>query len=198
LGVPLTAETLANSDAQGSLGLYFHEGKDWHGNKSKMVMCFMNKHVTSSDTAQDYKFSGHSGAPQQFMHNCGSCWFQQIVNETCAFIATKLFAKQLTEMLVKLKSEDKEDKERKLQDLQQVEKDVVKLGTPPGATPTSISSGASIRLPKSPTISTTVATLMTSASSRLTRISSRRAFKEILSILVHTDFISFWVGGLYM
>lgn len=140
LSVPLAAETLANSDAQGSLGLYFHEGKDRRGNKSKRVMCFTNKHVTSSDTTQDYEYSGRSGAPQQFMRNCGSRRFQQIVNETRAFIATrlgdaKLFAEQLAEMLAKPKSEDEEeaeadeeDKERKQQDLQRAEKDVVKLG----------------------------------------------------------------------
>lgn len=140
LSVPLAAETLANGDAQGSVGLYFHEGKDRCGNKSKRVMCFTNKHVTSFDTTQDYEYKGRSGAPQQFMRNCGSRRFQQIVNETRAFIATrlgdaKLFAEQLAEMLGKPKSEDEEeaevdeeDKERKQQDLQRAEKDVVKLG----------------------------------------------------------------------
>ena len=140
LGVPLAAEQLADSDAQGSLGLYFHEGKDRHGNKSKRVMCLTNKHVTSSDTTQDYEYSGRPGAPQQFMRNCGSHRFQQMVNETCAFIATKLgdaklFAEQLAKMEAKPKSEDvaqaaddEEDMERKQQDLQRAEKDVVKLG----------------------------------------------------------------------
>ncbi|KAI1784354.1 hypothetical protein LXA43DRAFT_976738 [Ganoderma leucocontextum] len=138
LGVPLAAETMANSDAQGSLGLYFHEGKDQRGDKSKRLMCFTNKHVTSSDTTQDYEYSGRSR--QQFMRNCGSRRFQQIVNETRALIAAKLgdaklFAEQLTEMLAKPKSEDEdeaeageEDKGRKQQDLQRAVKDVVKLG----------------------------------------------------------------------
>lgn len=140
LGVPLAAETLANSDAQGSLGLYFHEGKDRCSTKSKRVMCLTNKHVTSSDTTQDYEYSGRTGTPQQFMRNCGSRRFQQIINETRAFIATKLgdakfFAEQLAKMSAKPKSEDEEDrvadeedKERKRQDLQRAEKDVVKLG----------------------------------------------------------------------
>jgi hypothetical protein len=140
LGLPLAAEELANSDAQGSLGLYFHEGKDRSGNKSKRVMCLTNKHVTSSDTTQDYEYSGRPGAPKQFMRNCSSRRFQQIVNETRAFIATKLsdaklFAEQLAEMVAKPKSEneeeaatDEEDKERMEQDLKRMEKDVVKLG----------------------------------------------------------------------
>ncbi|KDQ08498.1 hypothetical protein BOTBODRAFT_48213 [Botryobasidium botryosum FD-172 SS1] len=124
LGVPLAAEQLADSDAQGSLGLYFHEGKDRHGNKSK----------------RDYEYSGRSGAPQQFMRNCGSRRFQQIVNETRASIATKLgdtkfFAEQLAEMAAKPKSEDEEeaaadeeDMERKQQDLEWVEEEVIRLG----------------------------------------------------------------------
>ncbi|KAF9471402.1 hypothetical protein BDN70DRAFT_820054 [Pholiota conissans] len=139
VGVPLAAEALANSDAQGSLGLYFHEGKDRHGDKSKRVMCLTNKHVTSSDTTQDYEYSGRAGAPRQFMRNCSSRRFQQIVNETRAFIATKLgdiklFAEQLAKMVARPKSEDeeeaaadKEDMKRKQQDLKRAEEDVVKL-----------------------------------------------------------------------
>jgi hypothetical protein len=103
-------------------------------------MCLTNKHVTSSDTTQDYEYSGRPGAPKQFMRNCSSRRFQQIVNETRAFIATKLgdaklFAEQLAEMVAKPKSEneeeaatDEEDKERMEQDLKRAEKDVVKLG----------------------------------------------------------------------
>ena len=140
LGFPLSAEALANSDAQGSVGLYFHEGKDRYGNKSKRVMCLTNKHVTSSNTTQDYEYSRHPGAPRQFMRNCGSRRFQQIVNETRALIATKLgdaklFAEQLVEMVAKPNSQDEEeaaadeeDMERKQQYLKRIEKDVVKLG----------------------------------------------------------------------
>ena len=135
LGVPLAAEALADSDAQGSLGLYFHEGKDRSGNTSKRVMCLTNKHVTSSDATKDYEY-GRPGAPQQFMRNCSSRRFQQIVNETRALIATKLrdvefFAERLAEMVAEPESEDEDaaaDKkymERKQQDL---ERDVVKLG----------------------------------------------------------------------
>lgn len=140
VGVPLAAERLADSDTQGSLGLYFHEGKDRRGNKSKRVMCLTNKHVTSSDTTRDFEYSGRSGAPQQFMRNCSGRRFQQIINETRALIATKLsdakaFAEQLAVMVAKPVSEDEEaaaadeeEKERKQQDLQRAEKDVVKLG----------------------------------------------------------------------
>ncbi|TRM65462.1 hypothetical protein BD626DRAFT_399375 [Schizophyllum amplum] len=139
LGFPLAAEALANVDAQGSLGLFFHEGMDRRGKKSTRVMALTNKHVTSYHTTRDYEYSGRPGAPQQFIRNCGGRRFQHIVNETRALIATKLgdtqlFAEQLTELSAKQKSEDEEvaadeevDLERKQEDLQRAEKDAVKL-----------------------------------------------------------------------
>ncbi|KAG8703173.1 hypothetical protein FRC08_003040, partial [Ceratobasidium sp. 394] len=61
LSVPLAARDMAGKDSQGSLGLYFHRGKDRHGNKSKDVLAFTNKHVVSKKTNEDYKYSGHQG-----------------------------------------------------------------------------------------------------------------------------------------
>lgn len=139
LGVPLAAEQLADSDAQGSLGLYFHEGKDRHGNTSKRIMCLTNKHVTSSNTTRDHEY-GRPGSPRRFMRNCGSRRFQQILNETRALIATKLgdaqlLTSQLAKMEAKPKSEDvaqaandEEHLERTQQDLERAVKDVVELG----------------------------------------------------------------------
>ncbi|KAF7974286.1 hypothetical protein HWV62_12422 [Athelia sp. TMB] len=124
--VPLAAETLANSDAQGSLGLYFHEGKDRRGNTSKRVMGLTSNHVTSADTTQDYEHSGRAGAPQQFMRNCGSRRFQQIVNETPLRRAARRNGGEAEDE--DEAEADEEDKERKQQDLQRAEKDVVKLG----------------------------------------------------------------------
>ena len=82
LGVPLAAVQLADKDAQGTLGVYFHEGKDRHGNKSTRVMALTNKHVTSKDTKTDYEYSDRPGAPRQYVRNCGSRRFQQVVNQT--------------------------------------------------------------------------------------------------------------------
>ncbi|KAI0045877.1 hypothetical protein FA95DRAFT_1617674 [Auriscalpium vulgare] len=67
LGVPLAAEQWQDKDAQGSLGVYFHEGKDRHGNKSTRVMALTNKHVTSKDTTADYEYGGRPGAPPKFL-----------------------------------------------------------------------------------------------------------------------------------
>jgi len=111
LGVPLAAEELEADDAQGSLGVYFHEGMNRKGETSKRVMAITNKHVTSKDTKSDYEYSGRPGAPQKFIRNCGRRRFEQVVNETRAFIAKKLgeanlFAEQLAEMLAKPESDE--------------------------------------------------------------------------------------------
>ncbi|KEP47580.1 hypothetical protein V565_150850 [Rhizoctonia solani 123E] len=119
LGLPLAMEA---NDAQGSLGL---------------LMAITNKHVTSSDTTQDYQYN--AGAAQQYIRNCSARRFQHILNETRAFIAEKLgdaqlYAEQLTEILAKPESkhegeaaQDKEDLRRKQGDLTRTEKDIVQL-----------------------------------------------------------------------
>jgi len=141
LGVPLAADELANQDAQGTLGLYFHEGKDRHGNKSKRVMAVTNKHVVSNDTTTDYQYSGKPGAPKQLIRNCGGRRFQKIVNETRAMLATKLddakvFAEQIAELVAKLgapdydeedAADDNKDKQRKEADFERAKDDVKTL-----------------------------------------------------------------------
>lgn len=138
LSVPLAAEELEADDAQGSLGVYFHEGKNRKGQTSKRVMAITNKHVTSKDIKSDYEYSGRPGAPQKFIRNCSRRRFEQVVNETRAFIAkklgeAKLFAEQLAEMLAKPESGDDDDDEvaadklaakRKKEDLDRVKDDV--------------------------------------------------------------------------
>ncbi len=141
LGVPLAADELADQDAQGTLGLYFHEGKGRHGNKSKRVMAVTNKHVVSNDTTTDYQYSGQPGAPKQLIRNCGGRRFQKIVDETRAMLATKLddakiFAEQIAELVAKLgapdydeedAADDNKDKQRKEADLERAKDDVKTL-----------------------------------------------------------------------
>ena len=123
-------------DAQGSLGVYFHEGKNRKGETSKRVMAITNKHVTSKDTKSDYGYGGCPGAPQKFIRNCGRRRFEQVVSETRAFIArklgeAKLFAEQLAEMPAKPESDDDDEvaadklaAKRKKDDLDRVKDDV--------------------------------------------------------------------------
>ncbi|KAF5375685.1 hypothetical protein D9615_009410 [Tricholomella constricta] len=141
LGVPLAADELADQNVQGTLGLYFHEGKDRRGNKSKRVMAVTNKHVVSNDTTTDYQYSGQPGAPKQLIRNCGSHRFQQIIDETHAMLATKVddtkvFAEQIAELVTKLGASDydeedaagdNKDKERKEVDLKRAKEDVKTL-----------------------------------------------------------------------
>ena len=89
LGVPLAPQTLQRKDAQGTLGIFFHEGKDKDGNKSDKVFAFTNKHVASENTATDYEL-GRSGARKQWIRNCGLRRFEKLLEETRAFIAKKV------------------------------------------------------------------------------------------------------------
>ncbi|EIM92559.1 uncharacterized protein STEHIDRAFT_47682 [Stereum hirsutum FP-91666 SS1] len=133
LGVPLAAQDMADKDSQGSLGLYFHRGKDRHGNKSKDVLAFTNKHVVSKKTNEDYKYSGHQGERKQYIRNCGYRRFEKLLNEARALLAeklddAKLFAEQLAELVAKRPEEEDAEYNRDLKDkeqqLQKAESDV--------------------------------------------------------------------------
>ena len=133
LGVPLAAQDMADTDLQGSLGLFFHRGKDWHGKKSKEVMAITNKHVVSKKTDEDFEYSGRQGACKQYIRNCSHRRFQQLLNDTRALLAEKLggakqFVNQLAELLAdRPEAEDASydlDLKNKEQDLQRAESDV--------------------------------------------------------------------------
>ncbi|OJT03665.1 hypothetical protein TRAPUB_5693 [Trametes pubescens] len=89
LGVPLALQTMQAKDGQGSLGIFFHEGKDKQGNKSDRVLAFTNKHVVSENTKTDYEL-GRSGACKQYIKNCGLRCYQKLMDETNAAIAKKI------------------------------------------------------------------------------------------------------------
>ncbi|KAF8641974.1 hypothetical protein AX16_009766 [Volvariella volvacea WC 439] len=106
LGVPLAAQEMADDDSQGSLGIYFHCGKDRNGKKSREVMAITNKHVVSKKTKEDYEYSERQGAPKKYIRNCGLRRFEQVLNETRALLAEKLAdAKQFAEQLAELVAE---------------------------------------------------------------------------------------------
>jgi hypothetical protein len=99
LGVPLAPQAVQVKDGQGTLGIFFHEGKDKDGSKSDRVFAFTNKHVASENPATDYEL-GRSGARKQWIRNCGLRRFERLIEETRAFIARKigqvtLLAKQI-------------------------------------------------------------------------------------------------------
>ncbi|KAI5801730.1 hypothetical protein DFH27DRAFT_66841 [Peziza echinospora] len=126
---------MAGTGSQGSLGLYFHRGKDRQGNKSKDVLAFTNKHVLSKKTNEDYKYSGRQGERKQYICNCGHRRFERLLNE--ALLGEKLGdAEQLVELVADPPEEEDADYNRDLKDKEQqldkVESDVgnlVDLGT---------------------------------------------------------------------
>ncbi|KAH9943510.1 uncharacterized protein BXZ73DRAFT_74441 [Epithele typhae] len=131
LGIPLVAQDMAYTGSQGSLGLYFHRGKDKHGKKSQEVMAITNKHVVSKKTDADYEYP--QGARKQYIQNCGHRRFGQLLNETRALLGEKLgyatlFAGQLTKLLADRPEEENAsynmDLKYKEQDLQRVGSDV--------------------------------------------------------------------------
>ncbi|KAJ4477556.1 hypothetical protein J3R30DRAFT_3704028 [Lentinula aciculospora] len=133
LGLPLAAQDMADIDSQGSLGLYFHRGKDRHGNKSKDVLAFTNKHVVSKKTSEDYKYSGRQGERKQYIRNCGHRRFERLLNEARALLAeklgdVKLFAEQLAELVADQPQEEDVENNRDLGDkerqLKKAESDV--------------------------------------------------------------------------
>ncbi|KAJ7092352.1 hypothetical protein B0H15DRAFT_1021089 [Mycena belliarum] len=89
LGAPLAPHTRQANDGQGSLGVFFHEGRDKHGKNSDRVLAFTNKHVVSEGTKTDYE-PGRSGACKQYIRNCGLRRYERMLEETRAAIAKKV------------------------------------------------------------------------------------------------------------
>lgn len=99
LGIPLVT---ADNNSQGSLGIYFHEGKDEQGNESDRVFAITNKHVVSRVTNTDYDIL-RAGSSKQYVRVCDYHRLQGVVNETRASIATKIRdAVRLIEVLADL------------------------------------------------------------------------------------------------
>ncbi|KAI0655454.1 hypothetical protein C8Q70DRAFT_1057548 [Cubamyces menziesii] len=101
LGVPLAPQTMRDKDGQGSLGVFFHEGRDKEGGTSDRVFAFTKKHVVSENTKADYEL-GPIGSRKQYIRNCGLRRYERLQQETRASIAkkvgeVKLLAEQLKE-----------------------------------------------------------------------------------------------------
>ncbi|KAK7437159.1 hypothetical protein VKT23_018786 [Stygiomarasmius scandens] len=111
LNVPLAAEERENEDAQGSLTLYFHEGKDEHGNSSDKVLGVSSCHVLRKNTDVDYEFKG-PGAPRQYVRVGGLRRFQQGLDDIKALIGDHgILADLLTREIVQLEAKENLDKE---------------------------------------------------------------------------------------
>lgn len=135
LNVPLAAREREEDDAQGSLTLYFHEGKDKHGNASDKVLGVSNCHVLRKNTTVDYVFRG-SDAPKQYVRVNGTRSFQQGLNEIRAAIGdhgirADLHAREIVDL--KEKKDQDEEYEKELsqheEDLRKQQEAIARLST---------------------------------------------------------------------
>ncbi|KAG8987177.1 hypothetical protein FRB90_003553 [Tulasnella sp. 427] len=127
LGVPLAPQVQQAKDGQGSLGIFFHEGKDKQGNDSDRVLAFTNKHVASENTATDYEL-GRTGARKQYIRNCGLRRYEKFLEETRASIAKKVGeGKLVAEQLEKNVFNTARAKRIKEDELKNLEEEIVML-----------------------------------------------------------------------
>jgi hypothetical protein len=109
--MPLATKEREREDVQGSLTLYFHEGKDNHGNPSDKVLGVSNCHVLRKNTDVDYEFKG-SGAPKQYVRVNGLRRFQQGLDDIRALIGDHgMVAEFFTRDIVKLEAKENPDRE---------------------------------------------------------------------------------------
>lgn len=108
LNVPIATE-----DAQGSLTLFFHEGKDKNGKHSDKVLGVTNCHVLQTNTNDDYEFEG-SGAPKRYIRVNGPCRFEKGLDEIRALAGDHgMNAEILTREIIKLEAKEDLDTEDK-------------------------------------------------------------------------------------
>ncbi|KAM5534635.1 hypothetical protein V8D89_011647 [Ganoderma adspersum] len=124
LGMPIvTAEReFVDTQAQGSVTLFFHENKDRGGAPSTKVLGVSNCHVLRKNTTVEYEFKG-PGAPPQYIRLAGFHRFQRSLDEITACVGgygieADLLAREIVKLEAKPKSEDPEEaaenEERKL------------------------------------------------------------------------------------
>ena len=91
LGLPLATAERQGVDAQGSPGIYFHEGSYKNGDPSDRVFGLSCAHVLRANTTVDYEYAGErTGTPKQKVRVCDSRRFQEAIEETTDLIGTKV------------------------------------------------------------------------------------------------------------
>ena len=80
LGMPIAPAEMEEDDGQGSVGFFFHENVDKHGNLSDKVLAITNHHVLCKVDDKMYDFRAQS-SPRQQVRVCGTRRFQQGLDE---------------------------------------------------------------------------------------------------------------------
>ena len=113
LGVPIA--TAERPDAQGSVGFFFHEGRDMQGNVSDRVLAVTCHHVLFETTKTHnvkYELKG-AGAPPKYVRLHGIRWFQKFLDDikhrfNRHAIMVNIHEREIRKLEVKEKSQDPE------------------------------------------------------------------------------------------
>ncbi|KAF8645404.1 hypothetical protein AX16_007838 [Volvariella volvacea WC 439] len=80
LGIPIAPAEMEEQDGQGSVGFFFHENIDKHGNPSDKVLAVTNHHVVCKMDDKLYDWRAR-GSPRQQVRVCGFRRFQRGLDE---------------------------------------------------------------------------------------------------------------------
>jgi len=121
LGMPIATAGREVDDAQGSVGFFFHEGRDKHGNPSTKVFGVSNRHVLREKSEGTYEFKG-AGAPRQYVRVNGLRRFQRGLDEIKVSIGdhgilADLYVREIVKLEAKGTSEDEEEAEEDAREL---------------------------------------------------------------------------------
>ncbi|KAI6031233.1 hypothetical protein PISMIDRAFT_6659 [Pisolithus microcarpus 441] len=122
LGMPIARES---DDGEGSVGFFFHEGRDKFGNISNKVFGVSCAHVLREKTEGTYEFRG-AGAPRHHVRVNGPHRFQRGLDEIEVAIGihemiANIHAKTIDRLKAKELSEDKEEAEEDARELRKAE-----------------------------------------------------------------------------
>ena len=115
LGMPIATAESEMDNAQGSVGFFFHEGRDMRGDPSTKVFGVSNRHVLRKKIKGTYEFKG-IGAPRQYVRVNGFHRFQRGLDEIKVSIGdhamlADLYVREIAKLEAKGTSEDEEEAE---------------------------------------------------------------------------------------
>ena len=109
LGMPIATAEREVDDVQGSVGFFFHEGRDKHGNPSSKVFGVSNRHVLLAKDEGTYEFKG-AGTPCQYVRLNGHRRFQRGLDEIKVAVSDcGLLAQFYTEEISRLEAKGTSD-----------------------------------------------------------------------------------------
>jgi hypothetical protein len=111
LGMPIAPAEMEEQDIQGSVGFFFHENIDQHGNPGDKVLAVTNHHVLCKAHYKKYDFRAH-GSPRQHVRVCGYRRFQRGLDEIkAAVIDHNTEASSCAEEIAELEASEEGDED---------------------------------------------------------------------------------------